>query len=91
MKRMSAIRSLLNMAAFRSRIVLLVACQLGSPVSVVPPPVVVLVMTLLLVEEPPAPVPVADDELVVVSGRQNDVELMAPGEVMVGDDGALQG
>lgn len=93
MKRMSAIRSLLNMAAFRSRIVLLVACQLGSPVSVVPPPVVVLVMTLLLVEEPPAPpVPAADaDELVVVSGRQNDVELMAPGEVMVGDDGALQG
>lgn len=80
MKRMSAIRSLLNMAAFRSRTVLLVACQFGSPVSVA----VVLVMTLLpplLVLLPPlAPV-----------GRQNEVELRAPGEVMVGDDGALQG
>lgn len=75
--------------------VLLVACQFGSPVSVA----VVLVMTLLDVEPaPPAldPVPVVPDdedtdELVVVSGRQNDVELMAPGEVMVGEDGALQG
>lgn len=52
-----------------------------------------LVMTLLLVELPPGPPePAVPDELeVVVSGRQNDVELMAPGEVMVGDDGALQG
>lgn len=79
MKRMSAIKSLLNMAAFRSRTVLLVACQFGSAVSVA----VVLVMTLLpplLVLLPFAPV-----------GRQNEVALRAPGEVMVGDDGALQG
>lgn len=70
------------------------ACQFGSPVSVAGLVVVVeLVMTLLLVELPPGPPePAVPDELdVVVSGRQNDVELMAPGEVMVGDDGALQG
>lgn len=77
MKRMSAIKSLLNMAAFRSRTVLLVACQFGSPVSAA----VVLVMTLL----PPLLV------LLTPVGRQNEVELRAPGEVMVGDDGALQG
>lgn len=66
------------------------ACQFGSPVSVA---VVLLVTTLLLLLDPAAvpPEPAPEELVVVVSGKQNDVELMAPGEVMVGDDGALQG
>lgn len=90
---MSAIKSLLNMAALRSRTDDLVACQLGSPVSMglnVP----------LWVEQLPAALPLLDPLVLLLLnplapplipvGIQNDVELRAPGEAS-GEDGALHG
>lgn len=92
---MSAIRSLLNMAALRSRTLALVACQLGSPVS-----------TLAWIDVAPAEVgcaaPLADVLTPAVnrswnicdvagSGIENAaVVLEAPGEAN-GDCGALHG